>query len=185
ATRAMAESPERRPGHARGPGGIAKFQPIATGIKKIQSPPGEAPLLPMIQVLDPDLPLPKHLTCPDEGLWAHRERVMHLRILDKGVIHRRGTLAEQDMVLTGGETRHPGIAKPAHRGETEQVPVEGLRLLQVVDGNGPVRDAFDVQETHRILLLVTATHRPACAPPLARPARGAPPGPRPATPGAQ
>src|SRR2546427_2187937 len=77
---------------------------------------------------------------------------MHLRILDKGVIYRRGTLAEQDMVPTGDETRYPGVTEPAHRGETEQVPVEGLRLLQVVDGNGPVRDAFDVQETHRILL---------------------------------
>src|SRR5207248_3612425 len=100
--------------------------------------------LPMIELLDPDLPLPKQLARPDKGLRAHRERVMHLRILDKGVIHRRGPLTEQDMVPTGGETRHPGGAEPAHRGETEQVPVEGLRLLQVVDGNGPVRDAFDV-----------------------------------------
>src|SRR5438552_8403467 len=89
----------------------------------------------MIQVLDPDLPLPKHLAGPDEGLWTDGERVMDLRILDKGVINRRRTLAEQDMVPTGGETRHAGGAEPAHGGETEQVPVEGLRLLQVVDGN--------------------------------------------------
>jgi hypothetical protein len=52
------------------------------------------------------------------------------------MIHRRGSLAEQDMVPTDGETRHPGVAEPAHGGETEQVPVEGLRLLQIVDGNG-------------------------------------------------
>src|SRR5712691_9538512 len=139
----------------------------------------------MIQVLDPDLPLPKQLARPDEGLRAHGERVMHLRILDKGMIHHRSTFAEQDMVPTGGETRHAGGAEPAHRGETEQVPVEGLRLLQVVDGNGPVRDAFDVQETHWILLLPTVACLTARAPPLAWPARGAPPGHRPATPGAQ
>jgi hypothetical protein len=86
----------------------------------------------MIELLDPDLPLPKHLARPDEGFWAHGERVMDLRILDKGVINRRGTLAEQDMVRTGGETRHAGGAEPAHRGETEQVPVEtnGVSLLQ-------------------------------------------------------
>src|SRR5215475_9835874 len=72
---------------------------------------------------------------------------MHLRILDKGVIHRRGTLAEQNMVRTGGETRYPRVTEPAHRGETEQVPVEGLCLLQIVDRNGPVRDAFNMQET--------------------------------------
>jgi hypothetical protein len=60
---------------------------------------------------------------------------MDLRILDKGVINRRITLAEQDMVLTGGETRHPGVAEPAHWDETKQFPVEVLRLLQVVDGN--------------------------------------------------
>jgi hypothetical protein len=83
----------------------------------------------MIQVLDADMPLPKQLVRLDEGLRAHRERVMDLRILDKGVIHRRGTLAEQDMVLTDGETRYPGVAEPAHRGETEQVPVEVLRLV--------------------------------------------------------
>src|SRR4030095_15309179 len=158
---------------------------IATGIEKIQFPTGEDPLLPMIQVLNPDMPLPKQLARPYQGLWTHGERVMNLRILDKGVINRRGTLAEQDMVLTDGETRHPGVAEPAHRGETEQFPVEVLRLLQVVDGNGPVRDAFDVQETHRILLLFTVTHLPARAPPLARPARGVPPGHRPATPGAR
>jgi len=98
----------------------------------------------MIQVLDSDLPLPKHLARPDEGLRTDGERMMDLWILDKGVINGRGTLAEQDMVRTGGETRHPGGAEPAHRGETEQVPVKGLRLLQVVDGNRPVRDAFDV-----------------------------------------
>src|SRR5262249_35172207 len=109
-----------------------------------QFPPGEDPLLPMIEVLDPDLPLPKHLARLDEGLRAHGERVMHLWILDKGAIDRRCTLAEQDMVRTGGETRHPGGAEPAHRSETEQVPVERFRLLQVVDGNRPVRDAFDV-----------------------------------------
>src|SRR5690349_23041327 len=111
--------------------------------------------------------------------------MMHLRILDKGVIDRRGTLAEQDMVRTGGETRYPGVAEPAHRSEPEQVPVEGLRLLQVVDGNGPVRDAFNVQETHRILLLFTVARLPARAPPLAWPARGALPGHQPATPGAR
>src|SRR5262245_27577322 len=110
---------------------------------------------------------------------------MHLRILDEGVINRRGTLAEQDMMLTSGATRHPGSAEPAHQGETEQVPVESLRLLQVVDRNGPVRDAFDVQETHRILLLFTAAHLPARAPHPAQPARGVPPGHRPATPGAR
>jgi hypothetical protein len=88
----------------------------------------------MIQVLDPDPPLPKQLARPDEGLRAHRERVMDLRILDKGVIDRRGTLAEQNMVRTDGETRYPGGAEPTHRGETEQCPVEVLRLLQVVDG---------------------------------------------------
>src|SRR5438552_2334358 len=110
---------------------------------------------------------------------------MDLWILDKGMINRRGTLAEQDMVLTSGETRHPRVAKPAHRGETEQVPVEGLRLLQVVDGNRPVRDAFDVQQTHGILLLPTMTRLTARAPPLAWPARGAPPGHQPAIPGAR
>src|SRR4029453_18792844 len=119
----------------------------------------------MIQVLDSDLPLPKHLAGPDEGLWAHRERVMHLWILDKGVIHRRGPLAEQDMVRTGGETRHAGSTEPAHRGEPEQVPVEGFRLLQVVDGNRPVRHAFDVQQTHGILLLSTMARLTARAPP--------------------
>jgi hypothetical protein len=41
------------------PGRVAQFQPIATGIEKIQFPPGENPFLPMIQLLDPDLPLPK------------------------------------------------------------------------------------------------------------------------------
>src|SRR5262249_2835163 len=132
-----------------------------------------------------DLPLPKQLACPDEGLRAHGERVMHPRILDKGVINGRGTLAEQDMVRTGGETRHAGVAEPAHRGETEEVPVEGLRLLQVVDGNGPVRDAFDVQQTHGILLLPTMARFTARAPHLVWPARGAPPGHRPAIPGAR
>src|SRR5712691_3304406 len=106
-------------------------------------------------------------------------------VIEARVINRRGTLAEQDMVLTDGETRHPGVAEPAHRGETEQFPVEVLRLLQVIDGNRPVRDAFDVQETHRILLLFTAAHLTARAPPLARPTRGVPPGHRPATPGAR
>src|SRR5262245_36965595 len=106
----------------------------------------------MIQVLNADLPLPKHLAGPDEGLRTDGERVMHLRILDKAVINRRCTLAEQDMVRTGGETRHPRGAEPAHRSETEQVPVERFRLLQVVDGNRPVRDAFDMQQTHGILL---------------------------------
>jgi hypothetical protein len=134
---------EGRLRHACVPCRIAQFQPIATGIKKIEFPPGEDPLLSMIQVLNPDMPLPKQLARPDEGLRAHRERVMDLRILDKGVINRRGTFAEQDMVRTDGETRYPGVAEPAHRGETEQVPVEVLRLLQVVDGNGPVRDAFE------------------------------------------
>src|SRR5215475_14047872 len=110
---------------------------------------------------------------------------MYLRILDKGVINCRSTLAEQDMVRTGGETRHPRVAEPAHRGETEQVPVKGFRLLQVVDRNRPVRNAFDVQETHTMLLRFTTAHLPACAPPLARPARGVPPGHQPATPGAR
>src|SRR2546427_13140409 len=110
---------------------------------------------------------------------------MHLRILDKGVIYRRGTLAEQDMVRTGGETRYPRVTEPAHGSETEQVPVEGLRLLQVVDGNRPVRDAFDVQETHWILLLPTVARLTARTTPLAWPARGVPPGHRPATPGAR
>ena len=139
----------------------------------------------MIELLDLDLPLPKHLAGPDEGLRAHGKRVMDLRILDKGVIDRRGTLAEQDMVLTGGETRHAGGAEPAHRGETEQVPIKGLRLLQVVDGNRPVRDAFDMQKTHGILLLFTVARLPVWAPLLAWPARGAPPGHQPATPGAR
>jgi hypothetical protein len=52
------------------------------------------------------------------------------------VINRRGPLAEQDMVPTGGETRHAGGAEPAHRGETEQVPVKGSassRLLTGID----------------------------------------------------
>jgi hypothetical protein len=98
----------------------------------------------MIQVLDPDMPLPKQFARPDEGLWAHRERVMGLRSLDKGAGNRRGTLTEQDMVRTDGATRYPGGAEPAHRDETEQFPVEVLRFLQVVDGNGPGRDAFDV-----------------------------------------
>src|SRR5215510_3410521 len=139
----------------------------------------------MIQVLDSDLPLPKHLARLDEGLRAHGERVMHLWILDKSAIDRRCTLAQQDMVRTGGETRHPRGAEPAHRGETEQVPVKGLCLLQVVDGNRPVRNAFDMQETHTMLLRFTAAHLPACAPLPAWPARGVPPGYQPATPGAQ
>src|SRR4029434_9379450 len=81
--------------------------------QKIQFPTGEDPLLPMIQVLDPDLPLPKQLARPYQGLRAHRERVMDLRILDKSVINRRGTLAEQDMVVTDSETRHQGVAAQA------------------------------------------------------------------------
>ena len=111
--------------------------------------------------------------------------MMDLRILDKGVINGRGTLAEQDMVRTGSETRHPRGAEPAHGGETEQVPVEGFRLLQVVDGNRPVRDAFDVQETPTMLLRFTAAHLPARALLRARSARGVPPGHRPAIPGAR
>ena len=84
-SRAMAPGPPRGPGpssvweflegrlrHAGVPGRVAQFQPIATG-SKIQFPPGEDPFLPMIQVLDPDLPLPKHLAGPDEGLRAHGE----------------------------------------------------------------------------------------------------------------
>src|SRR5262249_2751423 len=99
----LGEFLEGRLRHACVPGRVAQFQPIATRIEKIEFPPGEAPLLAMIQVLDPDLPLPKQLARPDEGLRTDGERVMHLRILDKGVINRRRTLAEQDMVPTGGE----------------------------------------------------------------------------------
>src|SRR4030095_13451958 len=98
----------------------------------------------MREVFAPDLPLPKELAGLDEGLRTDGERVMDLRILDKGVIHRRGPLAEQDMVRTGGETLPPRGAEPTHGGETEQVPVKGLRLLEVVDGNRPVRHAFDM-----------------------------------------
>src|SRR5262249_2599146 len=122
---------------------------------------------------------------PDEGLRTDGERMMDLWILDKGVIDRRGTLAEQDMVFTGGETRHPGGAEPAHRGEAAQGPRKGPPPPPAVDGDGPVRDAFDMQQTHRILLLFTVARLPARAPPLAWSAHGVPPGPRLATPGAR
>src|SRR5262249_931529 len=75
--------------HACVPCRIAQFQSIATGIEKIEFPTGEDPVLPMIQLLDLDMPLLKQLARPDEGLRAHRERVMDLRVLDKGVVNRR------------------------------------------------------------------------------------------------
>jgi hypothetical protein len=101
------------------------------------------------------------------------------------VLHRRGPLAEQDMVRPGGETRHAGGAEPAPGGETEPVPVEGLRLLQGVNGKGPGRDAFDVLETPTMLLRFPPAPLPTWAPPLGRPARRGPPGQQPAPPGAR
>src|SRR5207245_2405480 len=85
---------------------------------------------------------------PDRLLPSLRregEGVMQAAVLLRGPVELLLALAKQDIVVAHVEARHVGVAQPPAIFETEQVAVEALALLQIVDRDGPVGDAVDLE----------------------------------------
>src|SRR5437899_12638992 len=70
---------------------------------------------------------------------------MQAVVLLRGPVELLLALADQDVVAAHVEARHVGASQPAAIFKTEQVAVEALALLQIVDRDGPVGDAVDLE----------------------------------------
>src|SRR5439155_3464896 len=136
---------ERRGGHPRLPGRITDLEQVARRIEEVQLPAGEEAVLAVDELfnLHPSLVEEPDRLLP--FLWREGEGVMQAVVLLRGPVELFLALAEQDIVAAHVEARHVGVAQPAAIFKTEQVAVEALALLQIVDRDGPVGDAVDLE----------------------------------------
>src|SRR6266581_3576965 len=136
---------ERRGGHPRRPAWITDLEQVARRIEKVQLPAREEAVRAVRELFDLHPPLVEE---SDRLLpFARREGegVMQAVVLLRGPMKLLLALAEQDVVAAHVEARHVGVAQPAAIFQTVQVAVEALALVQIVDRDGPVRDAVDLE----------------------------------------
>src|SRR5437899_12852843 len=136
---------ERRGGHPRRPAWITDLEQVARRIEKVQLPAREEAVRSVRELFDLHPPLVEE---SDRLLPLARregEGVMQAVVLLRGPMKLLLALAEQEVVAADVEARHVGVTQPAAIFQTEQVAVEALALVQIVDGDGPVRDAVDLE----------------------------------------
>src|SRR6058998_1407534 len=143
---------ERRGGHPRLPGRIADLEQVARRIEEVQLAAGEEAVLAIGELYELHASLVKepHRLLP--FLRREREGVMQAVVLLRGPIELLLALAEQDVVAAHVEARHVRVAESAAILETEQVAVEALTLCQIVDRDGPVGDAVDLEHVRTSVL---------------------------------
>src|SRR5712691_1703500 len=136
---------ERWGGHARLPGRITDLEQVARRVEEVKLAAGEEAVLAVSELFDLH---PSLVEEPDRLLPFLRregEGVMQAVVLLRGPVELLLALAKQDIVVAHVEARHVGVAQPPAIFETEQVAVEALALLQIVDRDGPVGDAVDLE----------------------------------------